>query len=867
MSQHDAPQSKPKDAPSPQPTAEEALPERATQLFDSLAGAIINPNEDNLTPRVIRALQHTHGNRFVQRLIQRARPRFPLLQRVVVNTPVSYRRGRDIERMTLGDFHQLTQDQTNWFNGPGISAEQRTQFSMVLEFSHRPHILAGCRNMTIRNLLRAGLLDGSNSLNFRVTDPLQTYSKGVANQGDSIQVSPQTNVARAIRWGQAMEQLQTGIGGDLAHRTIRQAGFERLLRRGYIQDFIDYFRQFSPNLEDPEGTEITSYLALRGEGVNPVSYAGGVLQGKIKDFHRFQRAALDRLVRNFGLSGRPDSERKPLTLIIHSSSDHNAAFHRDPNLTAVITSSRSTTLMLEVITSLADIQSQIPTLARDYGKGGRIDQVMFAGHGNARSIQMMPDQPGGAASQDLNLDTNRTQTEALFTTLLNNMASDPATSTFRRIVFNACLTGSNEVTLPPGTTRLPADPTQAMAMARQRITDNPAFATFLRQRVPGDTIRVIGANGSISTVRLMNSRGALDIITSEDPEVTNDDKLVYVERGTEPEGVMRAVMECWSGFGAPDPVRRQQACFQAMERRVRGSTTDWRETIIRTIFRIILDRYRTDGEMIRRMGPAAYALAELVHESECKVQNLEHGGLLPGGGMAAEAVNLFTPLRRTGEWGSLNYIPLVVEQVWMMHDASHQANFLAALRPFDGQTVSPSHGGYLHPTPLLPVLGALLPVGATPTRERLLLACKIIARVDNADARAFLLDVIGAGNRRFPARLRINDILQGNPDEQVVLTRLNLVAASTNQRANLDLDHDGTNETFVEPTPGMRGMTVLGPAIVYERPDVTSPQLNPPVAANQMVRVSGQTAGFYAIEYSGARSGVAFVEQSRLLPM
>jgi hypothetical protein len=38
--------------------------------------------------------------------------------------------------------------------------------------------------------------------------------------------------------------------------------------------------------------------------------------------------------------------------------------------------------------SLAEVQGDIDPLAKKYGKGDKIDQVMFAGHGAARVIEL-----------------------------------------------------------------------------------------------------------------------------------------------------------------------------------------------------------------------------------------------------------------------------------------------------------------------------------------------------------------------------------------------------------------------------------------------------------------------------------------------
>ncbi len=871
MSQHEAPQSAPKDKKT-QPESPESFDiTPATTDSYALHHIITDPTEANLTPKVVRALQRSHGNRFVNRLVQRAKVHYPLVQRGITPVAATYHNAAQLRRMTAGDFIQYTEEQVDWFTSPQLSDAEKQTYRTLHEFLRRPGVLAGCRDMTNNNLLRAGLINGA-TLNATIAEPLENYGRAVAQVEETIQIHPTDNVDIAKRWGEAVKEMANQIGGSLIKRSIPHAQFVALVNRRFMNDFIDYFNQCSPNLEDPSGGDVDSYIALRNEGKNPVSYLSTSLNGRIKDFHRFERRALDKLVQNFDLSGQPDASRKPLTLIIHSSSDHNAAFHRDTELTNVIRNPRLTVLLVEVTASLGAVESQIPTLARDYGKNGKLDQVMFAGHGNSRGIEMMPAQPGGG-SQDLDLDTNAAATQSLMDTVVRNMATDPAVAPHRRIVFNACLTASNVVNLPDDAqgnpTHLSSNATTAQGQVRQRITSSPSLATFLRNRIGSSTIRVVGANGSITVVRLVDAGDGLDIITSDDPTVTSDDKLDYVERGTEPEGVLRAVLECWSGFGATDAAaqaQRRQDCFTKMQTRVSGgATTVWREVIIRTMYSRILASYRDNGEMIRNFAPAAYALAELVHEAECKPGALVNTGLMVGGAIATEATNLFSAIEGKPAWTSNDFIPLVVYQVWMHHDTAKETNFLAALDRFDGQTVSPPSGGFLHPVTLTDArLTSLLAVGSTPTRGRLLLACKIIANIrDHAIAKPYLMGVIGTG-RRFPPALNINDILQGRPDESVVLRNLNLTAASTTQNANFDLDRDGTNETFIEPMAERTGINPATPAVVYERPDTTSRQLTT-FQRDTTVRFAGKIQTFYAIYHDAAPSSIAFVLQSSFL--
>ena len=167
----------------------------------------------------------------------------------------------------------------------------------------------------------------------------------------------------------------------------------------------------------------------------------------LRNYHRFEAVALLTLAGNW----TDTSKARPLTLILHTPLDHNVVFHHDPALTATITNANNLTLMIEGATSLAGASSLLQPIAHQYGQHGRIDQVMLAGHGESRALDIAGDATMGTDAQgnpevqehfdDVDLDGNRPATEAFFRELLNNM--DPAGR--RRILLNGCLTASNDV--------------------------------------------------------------------------------------------------------------------------------------------------------------------------------------------------------------------------------------------------------------------------------------------------------------------------------------------------------------------------------------------------------------------------------------
>ncbi|MBK6904330.1 MAG: hypothetical protein IPH04_16410 [Saprospirales bacterium] len=182
---------------------------------------------------------------------------------------------------------------------------------------------------------------------------------------------------------------------------------------------------------------------------------------------------------------------------------------------------------------------------------------------------------------------NRADTASLLNEVLSYMDSDSTDAASRqphsRIIFNACLTGSNVVRNAIAS----GDQAAAQTAIQDYIRSNPSLATYMQNLATGRPVTSVGSNASFGQVSLLNSRGELDIISAGDPAITAN-KLRYVEFGTEPSGALRAVLESWAN-NSTDTIA-------AMQRRVRRSPgTDWDNRLIRKAYQLIIAQYSTNG--------------------------------------------------------------------------------------------------------------------------------------------------------------------------------------------------------------------------------------------------------------------------------
>ena len=770
-------------------------------------------------------------------------------------TLASYHNAVAIYAMTLNAFDTYAREQADWIDSPApneLSVADKKSLRTILEFGRSPNILNGCGTMTVQSLKDKGVVPA-------VTVPLRTYSRAVAKAVPTVELQQTDDVSKGMDWGKALQKLEPALGGAVIQAIIKEDGsqtqLQNLIGANKVDALVKYNQICHPILHANNGAEITSFLALHDEGANPTSYHGRLPD--VRNFHRFEKAALDRLIQN-QINTR---KAKPLALILHSPFDHNGAFHRDPNLTAAITDNHNLTLMLEGKSSLAEIQGELRPLARRYGKNNRISQVMIAGHGNARVMQLAGTldrktvnnpRTHGERDDAIDLDGNAKHTQAFFQALLKNMESGPNA----RIVLNACLTASN--TVPEG---LDPDPAKAQQQINQAIASKPSLTTHLQNMAAaqGVNVGVKGSNASFGQVGLIDpATGLLDIIPAGgvDPAMTAD-KFTYVREGREPEGAMRAVVECWA--------QDRSRCLQAVQDRHNAPYgAEWEEKIINAAYGITIAN-PTNANLMNQLAQTVGGLSELKHLDECRVGSIRR--ILP----AAHLHTLFTSIATASIWTTQHHIPLVVYQVWQKTDNSKRADLLSQLQHFNCLQASTFIDTAFLGADLAQLLS--LPPASPPPADRLKLALVHVVQggTNVGDAGREYLRAVAGGGRTFPAALNINGLLAGRSTEQGVLQDIGLGSAAPARGAagvpvapapNVDLDGDGTNDFYVEPMTRRGGVTVRS-LRVRARPNTSSALLGG-LVSGQGVFILGSVSNWYAIEFNH-RTAFVYKPAVRLL--
>jgi hypothetical protein len=480
----------------------------------------------------------------------------------VAATPVARKTHDDIfgngpaTGMSLTDFKTYTSQQADWFVEPTLTTPDRNDlWKLVLKTRLGSPVLSGVGDLSVTEL--RGVTDAQ-------WIDLNAYCKGADSSEHTVRIVPSGSLADRIALGSTLKELETIILPIVLEHTITEIQLKRIQSEVLLVPLKNYFILFKPHLQETisSASKLTGGEKSETELLLDFIKAPGMapfvsLSGKVRNLHRFAPDALTQLMANYA----DFSHKKPVYLILFSGHDHNAAFIRSKSLFENLLKDRSKlVLMLEGQGSIQDIIDKVPKFARDYGmpdkgKVNRIAQVMIAGHGSSRSVQLAGTGTPTVNSQgevnygveSLNLDKNAAQSVKLLEVLMDNM--DPATA---RMVFAGCLVGSKEIPVKDSTGK----PLTAADIAKE--VNDPArksLAAFTRDMaaVRGKPGMVV--EGARASVGLSGSKGLTDAAGNLHIDYTYDPTAfgtanVYASTGREPEGVMRAAVE----LAAVDPV-------------------------------------------------------------------------------------------------------------------------------------------------------------------------------------------------------------------------------------------------------------------------------------------------------------------------
>jgi hypothetical protein len=795
----------------------------------------------------------------------------------------SYPDAATLRGMKLGAFLEHCRNQLDW--AIKITPADKKPLQELLTWTTKlPAIGGGCSEITVADLLATGNKPA-----------IEAYAKAASSpsKAPTAKCEAVNNIAEAETFGDALIKMHGVLDGRNLYHISSEDTTAELIRGNHVDAFVLYVKTCHPALHAPNGRELRSFIDYVVEVKDPVKYTGSI--PKVRNYHRFQEAALKKLAINYSDTSRA----RPLGLILHTALDWNGAFHRDPHLTELVTHPRNLMLMVEGYGSLADYQSQIGPLAKSYGRDGKIDQVMVAGHGSSQSMELAGEVAPGtednmptmqqSKNDGLNLDPDpsnaaeKKKTEAFFDEIIANMEDEPSfweDPNARRVVFNACLTGANDIEIEDEATAGPYK-----NQIDKSLKDKPSLSTSFGQRAKdqGKDIESVGANGSFGSIELMQSifrvpflvpekdadgkpvlddkgspkyvwenrpvfNGKMDLGSEIDPALTSS-KMEYLEKGHDPPGVMMALVEVWTKPGGAT------APWQTAADTHKGAAgTDWQGTQILTFLELVRAKYNDDVKSIRSLVKIA--------------DDFEYLGDFPGLGFIAEhlakhpdAAAILDGMKRCTE-------PDWYGRVTLAHAAAiigRKNEFLDELTGFPNgandlmNVVDP---GLLAGKG---VLAGLLTPTDTPHVGQVILASVDVLKNGggSATSQAFLKKLLD-GSGRFKPAAKIKDAL-GTVSEDELLEALGVKNAPIDPDAevsgNVDLDRDKKNEQFLQPV-NQHGTVTASSLNVRKRASKGSDSIGE-LKAGDTVFVVGKTGEWLAIDWQvgATKSRTAFVHQ------
>ena len=712
---------------------------------------------------------------------------------------------------------------------------------------------------------------------------LDSYAR--ARGTTTVRVKAVATAADAVSVGSDVVKLETACPPAQLHQIFPDGSYELLRAEAKVDLFVTYVKTCHPMLQANNGKEIESFIALATVS-DPSSFHD---IHDLRSYHRFQEPALVAL--RAAQAGNPGG--KPFTLILHSALDWNGAFHQDPELTRVIIAPSNHTIMIEGADSLDAIAARLPALVALHGRDEpdqkdpaktvkRIDQVMLAGHGTAHTIELAGDLAKDKAGHlktnegDLEIDNDKLdvtktakdpasvkrakKTEAFLKTVMSYMSQDPATA-HGRIVFNACLTASNEIDPDAIDDKKPAAD-QAKLMKTQ-IAKSPSIVEDMRKiaKDSGHQTDVRGGNGSFAVVGLIDGTGALDIVADGtgppgpkqrglDPELTNPDKLAYVEKGADPAGCMSAVAESWA--------KDQAKTLTAVHSRIQAPVgTDWDETVIQAMYDLVEKRHPANGAKIAQLASVTEGFKELIDDAASRPWPI--WGLQDDADWSA----LETAFLPEAAFNGQPFAKLVFYEGWYARHPGKEAEFLAAL---GAMTVRTSQD-FLYMPELYKTWATLVPAASAkpPDPGRLNLALRDVtdqAAKAQPRTRSFLGSLVTA----HAFTVDVNTPLDSLGTDDSVLTGLGLSeaqaagkgkpAAGPAPKANVDMDKDGKNESVVGPMSAT-GRVTASELNVHEQPTTKGKEHATTLKKGDTVYVMGQVDTWYLVDHAGERGYAA----------
>lgn len=753
--------------------------------------------------------------------------------------------------LTVEEFQGYITKQADWYTESTLkNGDREILWKLAVLFNQGDQYATG--------LARLSLYDLGAVINKADWPSVLDYAEGAATTAQTVRITrPDNDITRVIELGKAMQDLNSFVPHPVLRVCIDQSVLETLVDEKLIPELQTYYNKFSPTIENP--AEMDPLHELLKETIAPFI----TLTDWLHDLHIITSKTRKKLLTNISDKTR----KRPVLLVLMSGLDWNTAFLQASNLEEAITNSKNLGLLIQGAKDLKAEITQLDKVADDYGqipKGGgkpRLGQVVIAGHGQDTSVEQTTTGSGASSADDRTVSYNQQEiqptvpgddSEKLIDEILQRM--DPAQA---RIVFAGCLVGSHDV--PLGTI---TNIKNAAAEINASIKSNPNLRDEVNVRMAAlgikGTVEAANASTTFSAFNVDKGTGVAKLRSPGDPDIGGT-KASYVKTGIEPEGALRSALETWA-----DP--KLGPTWTTTEMRTHVNNTkgnkNWYICLTRTAFEIALPKAGDVDPVV---------INDLAHRVDGWLfagwESMADVNLLNAKVNATEAPVLY-PVMLASDFKTSPHLPIVVQQAWMQLDPTHKVDFMKAL---DTTLLMRVKLAPLIADGLVdPLLKDLLktPKPAKPDKGQLLLALTIAVAKGSAmpvEVTTLLTNAAGgARTTKFPVALNITPLLDG-ASELTILRDIGLAPGASTPKgsapkpddANLNIDKDKTNETFVSVKP--RSITLDFPVDVRTKPDFEkNSKIISKLVKGDDINVVGTTSGWTVIDVNGTTGFILF---------
>lgn len=754
--------------------------------------------------------------------------------------------------MSVSEFEAYISRQADWSIEPSVSGADRTRLWAVANLlGEGSHFGTALGELRLRELATASAAD---------LVSIRGYAEGAKGTPANVRITrPDASIARVKELGAAMRDLATFVPAPVLRICFNQTGLESLVDEKLIGELKTYYRDFTPTIENPK--EQAPLLVLLRGTIAPFA----ALKDWVHDLHHLTPDTRLQLVTNVA----DKSRARPVMLVLMSGLDWNGAFLQKANLESAVKNPKNLALLVQGAKSLADETAKVNKIADDYGQKpvgaakARLGQVVIAGHGQSTTVEQTTTGAGATGVKDKRVDYGSADlhptapgddSEKLIDAVLSRM--DPKDA---NLVFAGCLVGSHDIPESPDL--------KNRAKAAKAINDllkkDPNLRDLVQIRMKALKVKgkVEAANASTTFSAFnLDADGKARLSLVWDPDVGGSKKK-YVRTGAEPEGALRAALETWA-----DPSLGPKWTTTQMRKHVadQAATKEWWQSITRTAFKIALPAAGdVDPSVLANLAHRVESWLLAGWNDSASVDRLVHHV------KAAEGPVLYPVMLASDRNDpSFPHLPIVVQEAWMHIDATHEAAFMAAIgaTPLKRTELAKHLSAGVVDPHLATMLKTVDPL--KPTRAQLYLALLIAVERGSgmpAPVQTLLRDAAGGKKTTaFPAALNVVDLLDGT-GELVVLRAIGLApgapaakgAPATPDEANVDVDFDKTNETFVAVAPRIVKIGA-SPKTIYAKPDKTSAitgvllggalMIGGVMTAQKSLQIVGTAGGFTVVD-------------------